>query len=103
MKGGEEAEKPVLNKGMAKYEEKDTAELLAEKAQYEVLKERETSELKQWRVHLLNVALVGITFLVKAMRGSAVEASIIGIDTCGAPAWSILGMFFISFMIWTYY
>jgi len=32
MKGGEEAEKPVLNKGMAKYEEKDTAELVAEKA-----------------------------------------------------------------------
>lgn len=68
-----------------------------------MLKDRETSELKQWRIHLINVILVAITFFVKAMRGSAVEPSIIGINTCGAPAWLLLAGFFIAFICWTRY
>jgi uncharacterized membrane protein YfcA len=37
------------------------------------------------------------------MRGSAVEPSIIGISTCGAPAWLLLVGFFICFTCWTCY
>lgn len=102
-KGGPEAEIPDENKGLALYQEKDSAQVIMEKAEYAVLKDRETSELKQWRIHLLNIVLVGITFMVKASKGSAVEPSIIGIDTCGAPAWSLLGVFVISFLLWTKY
>jgi len=83
--------------------EEDTQEVIEEKAEYHALKERETAELKQWRVHLINILLVTITFFVKAMRGSAVEPSIIGISTCGWPSWLLLGGFFFSFSAWAWW
>lgn len=68
-----------------------------------MLKDRETSEIKQWRIHLLNAFLVSLTFIVKAMRGSAVEPSIVGMDTCGVPSWALLAGFFFCFTMWTVY
>ena len=77
--------------------------MIEEKVAYQILKDRETSELKQWRIHIINIVLVTITFFVKAMRGSAVEPSIIGLDTCGTPSWLLLVGFFMSFTCWTIY
>lgn len=68
-----------------------------------MLKERQTSELYQWRVHLVNIILVGFTFFVKLARGSIAEPSIFGLDHCGGPSWLIFSGFFITLTCWTFY
>ena len=50
----------------------------------------EGSELKMWRVHVLNIFLVGFALLVNLLRGSPKTPSIIGVKRCGGIDFTLL-------------
>jgi len=60
--------------------------------------DKESSELKMWRVHCLNVFLVLFALLINMLRGSPKTPSIIHIKKCGSLDFCLL-IAFIAFNV----
>ena len=64
-----------------------------EKATLEKVLWRESDDMRQWRLHVLNIFLVGVSLTVNLLRGSPKTPSIIDIKKCGAVDWTLLTCF----------
>ena len=62
----------------------------------------EKSHLKQWRKHLLAIAIIVISLVVNFLRGSRKTPSIIGISKCGTLDWTIFTSFVVIAFLLSY-
>ena len=62
----------------------------------------EKSHLKQWRKHLLAIAIIVISLVVNFLRGSRKTPSIIGISKCGTLDWTIFTFFVVIAFLLSY-
>jgi hypothetical protein len=57
--------------------------------------DREASNLKNWRTHLLCAGSLALLFVVNLLRGSSKNPSIINLQKCSALDWTIASAFIV--------
>lgn len=72
-----------------------------EQQELDVILDKEGSELKQWKVHAVNISLIALALVVNMLRGSPKVPSIIGIPKCGDLDWAILLAFIFVALVTT--